>query len=328
MLASRRVDAHAHLLPGPLEQALARRDEAPRLVSHDGSRAVDCGDGLVYPLIRSMTDLELRAEQMEEAGVTQSVLTVVVPGVDRLGAGDGPVVARECNDLLADTAAASGGRFAALATLPMQRPTEAAEELRRAVGRGLRGALLYSNVGGRYLDAPEFRLVFAAAAELDVPLALHPTNPVAAATVSDFAFMTTLGFLQETSVCALRLVLDGLYVRHPGFKLLVPHVGAILPYILGRIDYESERYAGAAGVLDVPPSEHVRRFYLDSVSVWLPALRLALDVFGPERVLLGTDQPFWDMRKSLDVVDAAGLDEEDAARVCHGNADRLFGLDG
>jgi hypothetical protein len=84
---------------------------------------------------------------------------------------------------------------------------------------------------------------------------------------------TTLGFLFDTSTAALRLILGGLFVRHPDFKLYLVHVGSLLPYILGRLDYEAARYKGAMGSLDVSPSEHVNLLYTDSVCVYPPALR-------------------------------------------------------
>ena len=95
--------------------------------------------------------------------------------------------------------------------------------------------------------------------------------------VDAYALPTTLGFLMETSAATLRLILGGLYVRHPDFKLYLVHIGSLLPYILGRLDYEAERYEGAMGKLTVPPSEHVKRLYTDSVCVYPPALRLALE---------------------------------------------------
>jgi aminocarboxymuconate-semialdehyde decarboxylase len=128
----------------------------------------------------------------------------------------------------------------------------------------------------------------------------------------------------ETTICVLRLVFTGLYERHPDFKLVAPHLGAAMPYLLGRIDYETSRYPNAGTTLSIPPSEHLRRVYLDSVSVWPPAVRLVLDVFGAHRLLFGTDAPFWDRQKSVDTIHAVGLDEGDLERVLATNAETLF----
>ena len=326
MLADRLVDVHAHYLPAALIEAYARRCDVPRLVERDGARLVDMGGGIAYPLFPEMVDPNRQIELMDVHGVSVSLVTVTPPGIDRLHPREAVAVARACNDELADLGSGSGGRLAALATLPSQRPDAAADELQRAVSIGLRGAQLYSNVDGRRLDEPAFAPVFDVASELDVPIVLHPTTPVGAAAISEYALATTLGFLIETTQCALRLAFEGLYVRHPGFKLVVPHVGAVIPYILGRIDYEAARHPGGSGVLEEPPSEHLRRFYVDSVCVWPPALRLAIDVLGTDRVLFGTDVPFWEIGDSLAALETLDLPAEAAARICHGNADSLFRL--
>jgi predicted TIM-barrel fold metal-dependent hydrolase len=210
--------------------------------------------------------------------------------------------------------------------LPLQAPAAAADELERSVGLGLRGGLVFSNVGGARLDEPRFRPVFEAAAALRVPLVLHPTTPAGVDAASGYGLETTLGFLVETTVCALRLVLEGIFERHPELILVVPHVGSVLPFILGRIDYEAALVPEGRGTLKEPPGEHLRNLYVDSVCDWPPALRLALEVFGPERVLFGSDEPYWRTADAVSTVDAAELDPRSAAGLWHENAERLFGL--
>ena len=82
----------------------------------------------------------------------------------------------------------------------------------------------------------------------------------------------------------------------------------------------SANVPGGMGALSEPPSEHLRRLYVDSVCAWPPALRLALEVFGEEHVLFGSDAPFWRVADGLETVRAVGA----AAALRHGNADTLF----
>src|SRR5205085_2229290 len=89
-------------------------------------------------------------------------------------------------------------------------PERAADELRRAVSLGLRGGVLMTNVRGARLDEDRFRPIFESAAELDVPIVLHPTPPAQPAPFVGYALMTIVGFIAETTVCTLRLVLSGL----------------------------------------------------------------------------------------------------------------------
>jgi aminocarboxymuconate-semialdehyde decarboxylase len=324
MLPASRIDAHVHWLPASFLEALERRAAPPRLVRSDDGSAVDCGRGFVYPLLPALTDLREHERRLTQAGFTGAILGATPPGLDELDPGEAVAVARACNDDLAAVPDVSNGYFAGLAMLPLGLPEEAAAELRRSAAIGIRGAQLFSSVQGRSLDEDDFRVVFDAAAELDVAIVLHPTFPAETRSLSAYGLVRTVGFLFDTTVCALRLVFSGLYERHPGFKLVVPHVGSLIPYILPRIDYESE-LMGAASHLAASPSEYLRRLYVDSVCLWPPALRMALDVFGADRVLLGTDTPFWDVGRGLETIEALDLPESQLESICSANAQRLFG---
>jgi len=319
-----RVDVHAHHLPEALVGALRRRVEPPRIAGPPDAELVDCGGGFAFPLFPTMLGLDHQLERMDRDGIAAAVLSAVPTGFDSLAAADAVGLAGECNDELASLPARSAGRLAGLAVLPMTAPEAAADELRRAAGLGLPGAQLFSNIEGAALDDERFRPLFAAAAELDVPLVLHPTRPVEHASLDDYGLLTTLGFLYETTTCAVRLVLGGLYERHPEIKVVIPHAGSVLPYILPRIDYET-RIFGAGQALSSPPSEQIRRFYVDSVCLWPPALRLALEVVGDERVMFGTDEPFWSGADGIATVEALDPDEFDTGRIYWKNARRIFG---
>lgn len=322
---SRRVDVHCHYLPPPYVEALGARAAPPRLARDGGKLLLDLGDGGMFPLQAEMTDLDLQTEAMAQADIDQAVLSIIPPAVDGLDAAEARALARASNDALAEAAAARDGHFLALATLPAVDPAGAADELQRSVGIGLRGGVLLTNVRGARLDAERFRPIFESAAELDVPIVLHPTAPAHPDPFVEFGLMTTVGFIMETTVCVLRLVLSGLYERHRNFKLVAPHVGAVIPYLFGRIQYEIERYGVGAEVLSEPVGDQLRRVYVDSVSVWPPAIRLALEVFGSDHVMFGTDVPFWERDKSVAAVEACGLDGDGLEKVYEANARTLFG---
>jgi aminocarboxymuconate-semialdehyde decarboxylase len=208
----------------------------------------------------------------------------------------------------------------------MQDPEAAAAELERTVAAGFRGAMVYSNVAGERLDAAERRVVFDVAAKLDTAIYIHPTFPLTAGTLDAYALIPTLGFMFDTTTAALRLVLDGLYERHPDFKLVLGHAASLLPQLAGRIDYEAERHAGGRGVLSSDPSEQLRLIYTDCVCVWPPALRSAVELVGSERMMFGSDYPFWDPERSLQTMQDTGFDEPLSEAIYHGNAERLFGI--
>jgi predicted TIM-barrel fold metal-dependent hydrolase len=320
----RRVDVHAHHIPNALVEALRRRGSPPRTTRSGGRELVDLGAGFAYPLFPRLIDPEAQLEQMDRDEIEVALVSLIPVGIDALDPADAVALAREANDELASLPQRSSGRLIGLAALPMANPDAAVEELRRAAGLGLRGAQLPSNVEGHPLDDDRFRGVFETAAELDLPLVLHPTRPVDTASLADYALLTTLGFLYDTTTCAVRLVFSGVFERHPDLKLVLPHVGSVIPYILPRIDYET-RLLGSWGELSSAPSDQLRRFLVDSVCLWPPALRLALEVFGADRVMFGSDEPFWRGADSIAVVEQLDWDELELERIYRENAERTFG---
>ena len=320
------IDVHTHFLPATLSRALRRRREMPRIVESPVGTRIAYGEDSGHAILPSMGSVDLRLRDMDAQGIGFAVLGTNVPGVDWCAAGDAPVIAADVNDELNALARAHPDRLAALATLPMQLPEAAAAELERAVGDGAVGAMIYSNVAGSPLDDPALTVVFDAAAALGVPLYIHPTYPLVAREVRGYALISTVGFLVDTSVAALRLVLGGLYERHPDFALVLSHAGSLLPQLVGRIDYEAARMPNGMGKLSRPPSEALARLYTDAVCAWPPALRSTLDFLGPDRIMFGSDYPFWDPQVSLDALEGAGLPAAVRERVESSNARRLFGV--
>lgn len=320
------IDVHTHFLPSTLASALRRRTESPRIVDGPEGAQILYGEGSGHKLLPSMEDIELRFEDMDAQGLGFAVLGTNVPGVDWCSPEDAPVMARDLNDELNALAGAHPDRIAVMATLPMQVPDAAAGELERAVGGGAVGAMIYSNVAGTSLDDPGLAVVFETAAALGVPLSIHPAYPLVARELDAYALIPTLGFLVDTSTAVLRLVLGGVYERHPDLALVLGHAGALLPQLVGRIDVEAARMPGGMGALTAPPSESLARLYTDAICAWPPALRSALEFLGPDRIMFGSDYPFWDPQVTIDALDGAGFSDDVLERVRGGNARRLFGL--
>jgi aminocarboxymuconate-semialdehyde decarboxylase len=320
------IDVQTHFLPQALVDALGRRGERPMLVDGPHGRMVQYGEGAAYPLLPEMTEVERKLEEMDKAGLGMSVLSANIPGLDWFDASDVESIARDTNDELAEVVAAHPDRFAALAALPMQVPELAVAELERTMGNGFCGAMLYSNVAGRSLDEPAFRQVFEAADRLGAPLLLHPTYPLAAPSLRVHALLPVIGFLFDTTTATMRLILDGLFDRHPDLKFILGHVGSVIPYILGRVDYESSRLPGGLGALETMPSEHVKKLYVDTVSAWPPALAMVVELLGADRVLYATDHPFWDPARTRDALAQVDLTPEQREAIETGNARRILGV--
>jgi aminocarboxymuconate-semialdehyde decarboxylase len=320
------IDMHCHYLPEALLRGLKRRGTAPRTTDRDGVTVIEYGPRSAVPLGPAFTDSDIILKEMDDAGVDHSVLSVTIPGVDWFEAADASALADECNHETAELCRAHPDRLSGLATVPLQFPGEASDVLRRAVDVGLKGAMIYSNVAGGHLDEPDRRQFFDTVAELDVPILLHPTYPLCAPTVAVHGMIEIAGFLFDTTTAALRLIFDGLYDRHPDFKFIVPHAGSLIPYFVGRIDYFGEMRPGSTGHLSSSAGDHIHKLFIDSVCNWPPALKLALDFFGVEKVMLGSDRPFWPVSMATEVLDALDLDPGDRAKIEYQNAATLFNL--
>lgn len=319
------VDVHAHLLPAALAERLRRRTAPPRIERFGDREWVDRGEGLVYPLLDRMLTASSHLARMDREGVELTLLSAPPPSVEGLPAAEAAALARDCNDELADRTRASDGRLGALAVLPLAAPETAVAELQRAADLGLAGAQLLSNADGEPLARKPLRQLFGCAEELGMPLVLHPTLPVDRRAVGTRGLLTTLGFVFDTSTAAARLVLDGVFERHPYLTLVLPHAGGVLMPLLGRFDYELE-LMGEDGQLTTPASEQLRLLHVDDVCESPRALRLAIDELGAERVLHGSDEPFWSSARSRATLEGVPLAPADRAAILGANARRLFRL--
>ena len=285
----------------------------------------------------NLADLgERRLAAMDASGVDLQVISHTTPGVQHLDGATAVPLAREANDVLAAAVHKHSSRFAGLATLPTSDPAAAADELSRSVqDLGLLGAMVNGHTSGRFLDDPAFGVLLERFERLDVPLYLHPTEPVPAVreayyegfapAVSWFLSAAAWGWHSETALHVLRMVLGGVFDRHPRLRMIIGHMGEMLPFMLQRVDDNlPPRVTG----LQRMPSAYV----LDHVVITtsglfsVPPLRCALDVFGIERVLFSIDWPYAPNEEGRRLLEEAPLTGEDLEAFAHGNAERVLGI--
>ena len=306
--------------------AMSRRGFRPRKAPTSGPNPLD--------LLPDIGEARLKA--MDAAGITIQVLSNTGPGPDLVPGADGIALARELNDHLAAAIARHPDRYAGFAVLPTQSPEACAAELSRAV-KDLRfsGALINGTTQGRFLDHPSYDGLLAAAVELDVPIYIHPhlpPEPVRQAYYSDLPpgaarvlQSAAWGWHSETAIHVLRLVMAGTLDRHPRLKLIIWHMGEMLPMMLQRIDEVS--------AVDTDHlSRPVSRAILDQV--WLttsgifsePPLLAALLTFGIDRIMFSVDYPYSPNSKGRDFLGRLSLAPADMAKFTHRNADALLKL--
>ena len=306
--------------------AMSRRGFRPRKAPTSGPNPLD--------LLPDIGEQRLKA--MDAAGITMQVLSNTGPGPDLVPGANGVALARELNDHLAAAIARHPDRYAGFAVLPMQSPEACAAELARAV-KDLRfsGALVNGTTEGRFLDHPSYDGLLAAAVELDVPIYIHPhlpPEPVRQAYYSDLPpgaarvlQSAAWGWHSETAIHVLRLVMAGTLDRHPRLKLIIGHMGEMLPMMLRRIDEVS---AVDTDHLNRP----VSRAILDQV--WLttsgifsePPLLAALLTFGIDRIMFSVDYPYSPNSKGRDFLGRLSLAPADMAKFTHRTADALLKL--
>jgi len=277
-----------------------------------------------------------RLALMDEAGISVQVLSNTGPGPDLVAGEQGVALAREMNDCLAEAVAQNPGRFAGFAVLPMASPDACAAEFERCVQHlGFAGTLINGTTDGRFLDDPGYESLLATATSLDAPIYIHPH--LAPAPVRE-AYYSNLpegparvleaagwGWHSETAIHVLRLAVSGTLDRHPKLKLIIGHMGEMLPMMLARAD---DVFKNDADHLSRPISEAiVDQVWVTTSGIFTePPFLAALLTFGIDRLMFSVDFPYAANAQGRAFLDRLSLSPADMAKLTHGNADALLKL--
>ena len=319
------VDCQSHVFPREYAELLTRNRNSLRTTGGEGLYLIDYGGVQRFRLDLEDYSPGRKLADMDRAGVDRSVISVNIPTPDMLEPQLAVEGARICNDAVAELCARHSGRFVGIASLPLNDVPAAIAELERAVSElGLRGVFLPSHVAGVPLDDARFEPFYARAAALGVPLVLHPTVPTWADDIREHSMIPMAGFMIDTSFAMLRLILGGAMERHPQLKVVHPHCGGVLPYLMGRVVEQTEVKRRGRDHISQSPRETYRRVYLDLVSPSQLAVNFALDFAGAGNLLFGSDHPWVTIDAIMQYVSAIDCSPEDMARILGGNARELF----
>jgi predicted TIM-barrel fold metal-dependent hydrolase len=240
------------------------------------------------------------------------------------------------NDYLAGVIAKHPKRFAGFACLPMATQDACADELRRAVkDLKLVGAMIHGTCEGRFLDHPSYDSLLSAAEELDVPIYIHPSIPTAPVFEAYYSGLPEgadrvvstagWGWHSEVAIHILRMVMAGTFEKHPKLKMIIGHMGEMLPVMLARLDDVS---AADVDHLARPPSETiVEQVWITTSGIFSqPPFIAALQTFGIDRIMFSVDYPFAPDASGRKFLNEVALSPSDMAKLCHGNADALLKL--
>lgn len=276
----------------------------------------------------------IRLQEMDAAGIDMQVLSHQSPGSQRLGEDVAMDACRAVNDALAAAINEKPDRFAGFAMIPTVSPDAAADELQRAVEElGLKGAMIHGPSCGQFVDTPEFWPIYARAEALDVPIYLHPALPDGTVTETYYApyskthpdlLRAGWGFGVEAGTQAVRLILSGVFDRHPDLKIILGHLGEAIPFLLPRIDEALSRPGNAStSFADI----FRRNFHITTSGFFSDAaLRCCIETLGADRILFAIDWPYADNEAGVNWFNAAPVEHQDKAAIFGGNATALLGL--
>ena len=224
------------------------------------------------------------------------------------------------------------GRFAAFAHLAASVPDAAADELERTVTQhGFKGALISGMIRGRFLDDARFAPLLARAEKLDVPIYLHPAHPQPDVHriyyddyVKDFPMVArpAWGYTVETATLAIRLVLSGVFEKHPKLKIILGHLGETLPFLIWRIDHALKRPGQKSmSFRDI----FCNNFYITTSGNFSnPALLCCVMEMSVEHILFAVDWPFVMNPPAMEWMHTVPLSDADKAKILSGNAKQLL----
>src|SRR5262244_4147311 len=242
------------------------------------------------------------------------------------------------NEKLAETCAANPDRFVAFATVALQFPDLAAQQLEEGVKKyGLRGAGIGGSVNGEDLSDPKFHPFWAKAEQLGVVVFMHPQGDGAAADLrgrlkGSGGLDNTIGNPLETTIALSHLIFEGTLDRFPGLKICAAHGGGYLPSYAARSDAIMTTFPNRVGPLPKKkPTEYIRggQLYFDSIMFTGEGMRHLIAEAGIDHVVLGTDYPFpWNTAPVDHVMAIPGLSDEDRIKILGGTAAKLLGIEG
>ena len=273
-----------------------------------------------------------RIKDMDAAGIDICVLSHGAPSAQKLPADIALPLIQRVNDRLAHAVEANPTRLAAFAALPTIVPQAAADELERCVAMGFKGAMLHGLTNGEFLDHEKYWPIYARAEQLDVPIYLHPSSPHPAVVdayykdyLADYPMLArpAWGYAVEAGTQAVRLILSGVFDRHPGLKIVLGHLGESVPFQLWRLDQALSR----------PGQKSVRFREIFTNNFWVttsgffstPALLCCTMEMGVDRVLFSVDWPFVaDSGPGVRWMQGVPFSAEDKKKMFSGNARRLL----
>ncbi len=297
MSKPRSIDVHTHILTE--ETAALLRKEAPKVPVtitpiNEAASVLDVGGVAYRPFPRGGFDIAQRLRDMDAASVDVHVLSATPQTY--LYNQDAALTAATAaiqNAQIAKHIASYPDRFWGIATLPMQAPGRAADELKRAMTKlGLRGAMIGSHALGKNLDDPSFEPLWATAEELGAFLFIHPVDIAGADRLKSYYLRNLIGNPLDTTIAAACLYFGGVLDRHPMLKVCLAHGGGFTPYQAARWEHGWAVRPEPKKNVPAQPKHIAGRFLYDTILHSSSVLEFLIGHVGADYVMLGSDYPY------------------------------------
>lgn len=327
------IDAFAHIIP---PECLRRFNEVATGPALEFLRGLQS-----RAYLKPMWDLDARFHSMDAIEGYVQVLTMCLPPIEQIATGQTAVdLARLSNDTMAELVTRFPERFVGFAaSLPMDDPDACVTELERATtSPGALGVQVFTNVNGRPPDDPRYDPLWARLEQLDRSVWVHGARSYVSSDYagehwSRFGLWASLGWPYEMGMFAARMVASGVLDRYPRLRLYLHHSAGMLPTFGRRVNGSwlelqpsAPEEQAAFSSLRRPVAEYFRDFFADTSGQAPVAIHAALEFFGPEHVLLGSDAPFGTPANHMATIASLHLTEHEYALLVGGNARRVLNL--
>jgi predicted TIM-barrel fold metal-dependent hydrolase len=321
------IDAYSHISPYKYTEFI--REKYPSMYNN-----------MLGPCV-PLYDMDTRFRIMDKFPEVVQVLTIgPVPPIEYFANKQQTVeLAKMANDEMAELCFKYRDRFvAAIALLPMNNIDAALKETDRAIkDLGFRGIYVHSNINGKPLDAPEFLPLWEKMVKYDLPVYIHPWRPpefsdYATEKASKYNIAGNFGWPYETTVAVTRLIFSGILDKYPNLKIVTHHCGGMVSFYAGRIyQHYGSQLRNVTSIVKTP-LEYYKMFYNDTaIHGNTPALMLAYDFWGPDKLVFGADLPlgdyFWGSRSyrvTINAINDMKIPDEDKKKIFVDNARKLL----
>ncbi len=290
----KRIDVHNHVIPETLVKAMQADPVYNTKIEGEGANRVFIRGKVRFPFEAEFYDAEAKLESMDRKKID---IAFISPGPQCFfyNLGDELAAKTACivNDGVAQMAAARPDRLRGMATLPMQNPEAAMEELERVVKEyGFRGVELGTAIGEDELIDPKFRPVLKRIEQLKLVVFAHPNTQGSAGRLDCYYLTNLIGNPLDTTIMVGKMMFSGMLDELKDIRILLAHGGGFLPYQIGRFVHGHKVRPDTAAVTKSDPHEMLRRFWFDALTHSPQAVRHLIETVGSGRVVLGTDAPF------------------------------------